>query len=276
MSGLTVHRFASVDEVNAFGGPRLLANEAKNSLVLGILHRLANVRDANATFFGVGDRRSARAVAVRTPPYFLVLDDCDAEAATALAESMTDPLPGVVGSLAGAEAFARAHTAHSGLRARPMMVQGLYELTTLIPGPAHPGEARLATRDDVALVTDWIGRFCDDCGLPANERDSAQRAAPDRIEGGTIVLLWVDGAPVAMAGRAGTTPNVARLSYVFTPREHRGHGHASAIVEHLTRQLLTEKRSVCLTTDMANSTSNGLYLRLGYEKIGEATMIAFG
>ena len=55
-----------------------------------------------------------------------------------------------------------------------------------------------------------------------------------------------------------------------------GIGFEVQIVAWLTARILEEgKSSVCLTTDMANSTSNGLYVRLGYEKIGEASMIAF-
>jgi predicted GNAT family acetyltransferase len=271
-------RFATLDELVAFGEARLMANEPKNSLLLGIITRLRQIGVSNEEFFffGVEDDHGPRAVALQTPPRFLALDDADEDAARALAAIAPRGLPGVIGPIAAATAFAEAYAKTHGHSCRTTMVQGVYRLETLIPAPSHPGSARFATNADADLLRRWVYAFAEDCRLPQDERDAGVKAVPDLIERGAIALWCVDGEPVAMCGRAGTSPNIGRVSYVYTPPALRGRGHAGAIVEFLTARILSEgKRWACLTTDMANATSNGLYTRLGYEKIGEATMIAF-
>jgi GNAT superfamily N-acetyltransferase len=278
MTAVRAKRFATLAELVAFGHARLMADEPKNSLLLGIITRLqrTGLTDADFFFFGVEDDDGPRAVALQTPPRFLAIDDADEDAARALVAIAPPGFPGVIGPIGPATAFAEAYAKAHGLSCRTTMVQGVYRLETLIPAPAHPGSARFATDADADLLRQWVYAFAVDCRLPQDERDAGVKAVPELIERGAIVLWCIDGEPVAMCGRAGTSPNIGRVSYVYTPPALRGRGHASAIVEFLTARILSEgKRWACLTTDMANATSNGLYTRLGYEKIGEGTMIAF-
>jgi uncharacterized protein len=55
---------------------------------------------------------------------------------------------------------------------------------------------------------------------------------------------------------------------VYTPPEQRGRAYASALVGSLTQTLLNAgHRFVFLHTDLANPTSNRLYMRLGYRQV---------
>jgi predicted GNAT family acetyltransferase len=79
-----------------------------------------------------------------------------------------------------------------------------------------------------------------------------------------------------MAAEGGRTPNGSRVGWVFTPPESRGRGYASACVATLSEHLLAAGRRFCfLYTDLANETSNALYQRIGYERIGEAVDYRF-
>ena len=91
------------------------------------------------------------------------------------------------------------------------------------------------------------------------------------------VFLWeVEGETVAMAAAQGETPNGIRVGYVYTPPELRGRRYATTLTAGLTRLLLDRGRRFCfLYTDLANPTSNGIYLRIGYRKVAEALQVHF-
>jgi hypothetical protein len=56
---------------------------------------------------------------------------------------------------------------------------------------------------------------------------------------------------------------VIRLAGVYTPPEKRKHGYASACVHALSKQLIDAGYRCILYTDLANSTSNSIYRRIG-------------
>ncbi|MDR2722866.1 MAG: GNAT family N-acetyltransferase, partial [Cellulomonadaceae bacterium] len=86
--------------------------------------------------------------------------------------------------------------------------------------------------------------------------------------------LWeVDGKPVCWAGHSNPSSGVAGIANVFTPRDHRGHGYASALVAHLTQTLHDQGLRVILYTDLANPVSNGVYQRIGYQPIADTAEV---
>jgi predicted GNAT family acetyltransferase len=63
---------------------------------------------------------------------------------------------------------------------------------------------------------------------------------------------------------------------VYTPPELRGRGYASALTAHVTKTLLGGGRDYCfLYADLANPTSNRIYMNIGYERVCEAADYAF-
>ena len=107
--------------------------------------------------------------------------------------------------------------------------------------------------------------------------DSADLVA-HRLEADNAgAVLWEDGAQVSFAAYGGPTPNGIRIGPVYTPPKLRGRGYATALVADLSQRLLDEGRRYCfLYTDLANPTSNAIYERIGYVRVGESNRIALG
>jgi predicted GNAT family acetyltransferase len=71
-----------------------------------------------------------------------------------------------------------------------------------------------------------------------------------------------------MAASSRKTPNGVVVSLVYTSKEHRGKGYASACVASLSKLLLEKGNKFCaLFTDLANPTSNSIYMKMGYKPI---------
>jgi len=84
------------------------------------------------------------------------------------------------------------------------------------------------------------------------------------------------GKPVSLAGFGGPTPNGLRIGPVYTPPEHRGHGFGSAVTAAASQVALDHGKRFCfLYTDLANPTSNAIYMRLGYRPVCDSREVAF-
>lgn len=250
----------------------LLADEARHNLILGLAGTL---RDRPATYpefhlWLVDDEDRVLAAALRTPPYnLLVVGDTGgvARLAEALATDGVE-LPGVSGATPEVDAFAALWEALTGRRAVERMRQRIYRLTELRPVADVPGESRVATAADRDLVVAWVQAFADEAGAqPAD----AERVADARLGGGDAsgFLLWEDGRePVSLAGWVGPTPNGIRVGPVYTPPERRRRGFGSAVTAAVSERQLARGRTFCfLYTDLANPTSNRIYMDIGYEPV---------
>lgn len=265
----------------------LVARETENNLILSLAGRLdTEARGAPDTDGPVDDHedesvdpppylatveRDGHLVGcvLRIPPRKPILSHMPPEAAPAVVRDLLatySDLSRVLGPPDVLESFAHHWFLETGGRARRGMRQGLYELTALSEPTGVPGRARVAGPGDVDLLASWIPEFNRDVGFPLPE--DPRKEAERRVAG--LTLLWEDGEPVSMAGRAGQTPRGARVGPVYTPAAHRGRGYGSAVTAAMTRRLLEEGLRVCyLFTDMANPTSNAIYRRLGYRLVGE-------
>jgi predicted GNAT family acetyltransferase len=89
-------------------------------------------------------------------------------------------------------------------------------------------------------------------------------------------VLWDDGEPVSLCGYGGRTPHGNRIGPVYTPPELRGRGYGSAVTAHATKEQLDAGRDYCfLYTDLANPTSNKIYMNIGYEFVCDSAEYAF-
>lgn len=171
-----------------------------------------------------------------------------------------------------AEAVA-AWTARRGGSGRVVTDEGVYVLGALTPPAGVPGAARRATDADAALVAAWYVDFCVEA---FTHRDPPPAAEVDaQVAAGLAEqrwLLWdVDGVPVSLAGRSGPVLGVGRIGPVWTPVTHRRRGYAAMVTAATATSLLDDgAERVMLFTDLANPTSNGVYVRLGFERVGDA------
>jgi predicted GNAT family acetyltransferase len=278
-------RVRRLEDVRAFreaADPLLMADEARHNLMLGVCWTVQHFPETYpAKYFWIAeDDGRAIGAALLTPPFnVLVARPSGDGALAALARAIIEdgaPFPGTVGAAPEVHAFADAWRAVTGRRADARMAMGIYRLTELIPPRAVEGEARMSDDGDLDLLRDWMERFAREAHV-RSKPEQVERSLRSRWSGPGGLALWeVDGRPVSMAGFGQFTPNGARVGPVYTPRELRGRGYASAVTAHVSQVVLSGGRSFCfLFTDLSNPTSNHVYEALGYQRIAEATEYEF-
>ncbi|WP_408993505.1 GNAT family N-acetyltransferase [Streptomyces sp. 1268] len=150
--------------------------------------------------------------------------------------------------------------------------QRLYRLGTLLPpSPAPEGRARPATRADRALLVAWVEGFADATG---QSKSSAAWLVDEGTERGSLTLWESGGTPVALAGRSRMLAGTVRVTLVYTPPEFRGRGYGAAVAAEASRAARAQGAAeVLLFADLANPTSNGVYLRVGYEPVADRLLL---
>lgn len=285
VGSMVVRRFDDPEAFRDAATGFLVRDEARHNLLLGISSTLVQKPHLYELFdlWVVSDRDRITGVALRTPPYNLVLaQPSDDAALEALVERLLDEgqdLPGVVAATPEVESFVGAWTSENDLDATRVMRQGIYELRQVSPVPAASGAARAATRHDRDLILGWAAAFAEETLPERPEADRQQRAIESRLEATEEagIWLWEDGGePVSMSSYGSETPNGIRIGPVYTPPASRGRGYATSLVAEQSRWLLGTGRTMCfLYTDLDNPTSNALYRRIGYRMIAEANEVRF-
>jgi uncharacterized protein len=279
--GVEVRR---VDDPAGFleaSAPLLLEDEARHNLILGLA---AGLRDHPTLYpdyrlWLVEDGGATVGAALRTPPHNLAVARPRAEGALeALAASIDDELPGVVGALPEAEAFAALWSGRAGASARGRVALKIYALEAVRAVAGVPGRSRDATPADRPLLLDWWRAFSIEVGHARQGDDPEVARAVDRrlTADGAGFMLWEQDGPVSFASFGGQTPNGIRIGPVYTPPPLRGRGYASALVAELSARLLSGGRRFCfLYTDASNPASNKIYQRIGYEYVCDSAEIVF-
>ena len=247
----------------------LLASEAEHNLHLSLTYvrRDAGATGADVLFGTVEQDGDLVGCVIRTPPHKLLITSMPPEAAPDIVgpvAELYDEIPAVLGPADSAVAVASAWTALKGGGWETGMQQRIYRLDQVEPVRPVPGAMRLATMDDLELLTDWGTGFARDAGhafLLAREQVNRMIERQD-------LHIWQDESPASMAVAQGATPNGCRVGYVYTPPELRGRGYASALVARLSQRMLDSGMTFCvLYTDLGNPTPNAIYQRIGYNAI---------
>lgn len=280
---MEVRRVADPSAFLAATNSLLLADEARHNLILRIAGTL---RDHPALYpehrlWLVEDAGRVIGAALQTPPFNLVLARSATERATeALAEQLCEDgveLPGVVGAIPEVDVFAEAWEARSEQRRRLRTQQRIYRLTEVRPIAPVSGRPRRATEVDRSLLLDWIAAFADEAlGEAASPLSNIERTVDTRLRGAGGFLLWEDREPVSLAGWGGQTPNGVRIGPVYTSPELRRRGYGSAVTAAASADRLSAGRRFCfLYTDLANPTSNKIYMDIGYERVCDSVDYTF-
>jgi predicted GNAT family acetyltransferase len=262
--------------------PLLLADEARHNLLLGVAGTL---RDHPGTYrehrlWLAADGDDVTGAALLTPPFNLVVARPRVDAALPeLAEAIHREgvhLPGVTAAIPEADAFADAWEALCGAARRRTMASRIYRVTEVTLPVAVRGEPRPATESDRRLLADWLTAFGEEsfADPPAWNVDEVIDARLVRGTGGYVI--WEDDGPVSLAGWGGRTPSGVRIGPVYTPPEKRRRGYGSAVTAAVSSELLASGRTFCfLYTDLANPTSNRIYMNIGYEPVCDSVEYAF-
>ncbi|MET9320576.1 GNAT family N-acetyltransferase [Streptomyces sp. NPDC003038] len=266
----------------AAAGPAVAAQPVSNTVLLTTADALGR-RGPHAfgradPFFGwwTGADGAVAGGLLCTPPYPLLLGALPAEAVRALAAALsTEPLLAVINGFnarrSDADTLAEAWR-------RPFRLaeeNRLYRLAGLVaPDPVPAGRVRRAAEADLPLLLEWIEAFNRESGQPGAASPAALR---DRLSYGGLLLWEHAGRPVSLASFSRPIGSAARVGPVYTPPGERGRGYAAGVTHAASEAAYAAGASeVVLFTDLANPTSNGIYLRLGYTPVEDRVEVVAG
>ena len=263
---------ADVPSFLADAEAHLLAREAENGLMLGLLAAAKDPPPFLARLVAAGE---TVACAYHSGLNLILSPGAGAAAADLVAavHAARRAIPGVVGAPDDVAAVVAA------IATPPVATteQGLYTLTAVDWPPEAPGHMRVMGPDDCDLVTAWLLGFHADAtpNEPYSEAQARAGAAARPAQG--LTYLWeVDGTPVAMAALSRPTRTGITVNAVYVPPAHRRHGYATSLVAHLSAEGLRRGHAFCvLYTDLANPTSNAIYQRIGYRRMGSSRNVRF-
>lgn len=266
-------RYLRFDDIDGFRGhaePFLVTREAEHGLLVSVIASWDRIAaDAHAGLLMDDDgsvaaaRRDSRLVVSRTTSTL---------ATAALADALRNEARGaVLGAKDTVEAVA---TAQQRTITR-QLAQGIYENRGVVWPIAYPaGRRRVADAGDEDILIAFHVALSEAIGH-RESTDAARASVAARIAAGALHVWEDDGRIVSSAAAVGPTPHGIRVNLVYTPPERRGRGYAGYLVAELTQELLDAGRTfVFLHTDLANPTSNTLYRRVGYERVGDFVMLA--
>jgi predicted GNAT family acetyltransferase len=225
----------------------------------------------------VEDSDQLVSLALRTPPNALLLTAASPEVISALTDWCLEHeprLPGVNGPIDESVAFARQWAERTGASIELIMGNRMFRLDRVIHPEGVRGHARLATADERELLVGWATAFHHEATPRWPMLDYGLLI--DRKLAGDHLWVWHDGEPVSMLWTNPAVAGVVRVSGVFTPPQHRGHGYASGCVAAVSQHELDTRAFACsLYTDLANPTSNKIYQAVGYEPVMDARQWGF-
>ncbi len=255
----------------------LVTDPVAHNVALSILHeRVAT--PVEGRYWWAEDAGEVRGYAWQSPPtFFAGVVPMARSHAGLMADAMFEEIPGlrgVIGDAATAAAFTGRWTELANGSATPAEGQRIYELEQVEPVPPCVGDARLATLDDLDLVVAWTKAFNTDTGMDGATAD-LEATVRRRVEAGRF-WLWELGDPVAMTMSVPPVSGVTRVGMVYTPAAHRRNGYARALVAQVSEIALASGSTKCvLYTQLSNSSSNGIYRRIGYCAVGEVLAYRF-
>ncbi|SDP52167.1 FR47-like protein [Actinopolyspora xinjiangensis] len=154
--------------------------------------------------------------------------------------------------------------------------QRLYRLGTLDFPVEVDGEERGFFESDVTWLADWRAEYARDAGDVAIGTEPSERRLRSFMDSGRVPVLWSDGVrPVSMAFYTIPRRGMSRIGNVYTPSRFRRNGYGAAVTASAARRAWRAGASrIVLFADLANPTSNSVYLRLGFRPVHDTHEIA--
>ena len=253
-------------------GAWLETAEAENNLILGIaayFKSYVGQLRVRPYFLTLEESGAIAGAALMTPPRRLLITTMPDTAVTTLADFMlaeTVTVPGALGPTSEIRLFADYWTRKTGRLCRTKMSERIYACESVAPIINAPGRLRAVVPDDQTLLSQWCIQFCSDARIE-DETVYFKARLPSKIADGSL-YIWENDDAVAMAGVERETARGIAISWVYTPAHLRRRGYATACVAALTQRMLDSGKSFCcLYTDLANSTSNSVYQKIGYRPV---------
>ncbi|WP_408006266.1 GNAT family N-acetyltransferase [Pseudalkalibacillus sp. A8] len=286
---MNFQRYKKASELARVGQAFLLKDEALNNLPLGIMHRCIEneekgISDGTTPFFAsiTDSKQNMVLILIMTPPYNLgIFGDRShphlkeaIELAIEKLKALPVNIPGVIGSGILAGLFAESWCAANKISYETAMEQYIFKLTKVNNVCQSPGFIRLATMDDIDLLSKWGYEFSYVTETPFTKELARKKTKEFILQ--ESLYVWEDKQLVSMARKARGTSNGISVNYVYTPKEYEKRGYATSCVAELSRILLRDGYGFCtLYTDLSNPTSNSIYKKIGYKPIGDSIVYQF-
>jgi predicted GNAT family acetyltransferase len=272
---LKVRAYHSPQEFREAAKSELETRESANCLILGVcgqVERHPERFQQPVLWKTVGEGKTLHLAAMMTPPHRLLLTgrtDRAAECVALLANALLGEgwnIPGVFGPAGLAREMAARLAERKQKEYHLDQNLRLYDLTKVrISTPAGGRLLPAGEADYERIAAWWYDARLEMMGKA--EREECRQTVKYRMEDGDV-FLWDTGEPVSMAAKTRPTKHGISIGMVFTPRELRRRGYATACVAELSRSLLSEGWEYCaLYADLANPASNRIYQRIGYRPV---------
>lgn len=128
------------------------------------------------------------------------------------------------------------------------------------------GKHRLASPEEVKLVTDWMISFQLEALANEINYENALEKATKLIEENKLhVYEDAEQKIVTMAAATRKLVHGIGIHYIYTPEEYRGKGYAAANIYYMSKELLEQGNEFCsLFVDRKNPISTRAYEKVGY------------
>jgi uncharacterized cupin superfamily protein len=280
--GAKIVGLASAEEFLNLLTPLLSQKEAEYSLLLGLVGLRKNWKEKtdNYRYIAIYDQHDLIGGCIVSEKN-LVISQVPGPILKPLAEYLYDSqcnFPGVVGPPATCETFARIWKKMSGHNYKLGMAQKIYQLDEVTLPLNLTGQLIQATEAHTILTGQWLYEFyCESLPHEHITLEKSTEQAIQKIKNGEV-YLWQNksGELVSMNFVGRPTANGISVSAVYTPKNHRRMGFASAVVAKTSEKMLLNGRKFCvLYTDLSNPTSNKIYQQIGYKEVASSKQIVF-
>ena len=268
---MSLIRFDSADAYLAAAVPLIAHDVARSVGLRAWVEGLKRGDPTERAFMAIWRSEQTVGVAYQRGDQPVVVGDSAERAAEGFADALADEHPkldGVIGRLAACEAFAERWRVRTGRTRELRFHMRNHMLRALIPPPAVSGSIRVAGQADRDWLIEMHDAFAVEARLPSAP-GSAPRMIDERLAEGRF-RIWTNAENVAFAGFTIAGPHAARVGPVYTLPAFRANGYGAAIVGAICIELTRSGRQVFLVTDVANVTSNALYLRLGFVPLADS------
>ncbi len=142
------------------------------------------------------------------------------------------------------------------------------------PAKCPEGTIRIAGPDDIPSVVEMDRLFYSEISsqTPPSEAELLEAEKERVAEGHTYLWITPEGQPAAKCCYLADEKS-ARISGVYTYRDHRRHGYAEQLVYRATCDVLASGKDPCLYTDADYIASNACYTGIGYVLRGDLVTV---
>ena len=260
----------------------LYEREAEYSLLLGLCELQASAEKPSADYKYFCLFRSEKLVgAAVLNERRLVVTDFPESCVQFLVRYLVENqilIPGVVGPINIVEKFAKHWSSAIEQKMMLTMGQSIYQLSQVAPSKNVLGKLVAAKEQELNVISKWLHEF----SLEATPHQPTNLEKMTALAKTKIskheAYLWLDqdehAVSMTLVGRP--TKNGISISGVFTPKQLRGNGYASAVVASTSQVMLDKGKKFCvLYTDTANPTSNKIYKKIGFQEVASSRDFVF-